>query len=207
MGLRSFFSGLFSRRSTDGKWAKFAADYERVAEHEKVSGKLTDLGLLPATRLSPTEPVVKRGGTYRTGLDLSTHSDRTVIHTHTNAPSPNLVTYLDDTFPEGPVTKAQEPAWVPPPRRDAIQTRFEKFHRENPQVYTKLVDLALRAKASGHKSIGIGLLWERLRWFYTIETTTDNKFRLDNNHRSRYARLIMLNVPALNGFFKTRELY
>lgn len=89
---------------------------------------------------------------------------------------------------------------------DYIQEGFERFHADNPQVYSKLLDLAINAKASGQKQIGIGLLWERLRYYYTIETTGDS-YKLNNNYRSRYARLIMKTEPALQGFFKTRELY
>lgn len=87
-----------------------------------------------------------------------------------------------------------------------IQVSFERFHADNPKVYKKLVEFALAAKANGHQQIGIGLLWERLRWFYTMETTGET-YKLNNNHRSRYARLIMNSVPTLDGFFKTRELY
>lgn len=89
---------------------------------------------------------------------------------------------------------------------DPIQYAFERFHADNPKVYSKLVELALSAKANGHERMGIGLLWERLRWYYTVEIRGNDKFKLNNNHRSRYARLIMANEPALEGFFKTREL-
>jgi hypothetical protein len=89
---------------------------------------------------------------------------------------------------------------------DYIQAGFARFHTDNPHVYEKLVELALQAKANGHKSIGIGLLWERMRWFNLVETTGDT-YALNNNYRSRYARLIMSTVPALDGFFKTRALY
>lgn len=91
--------------------------------------------------------------------------------------------------------------------RDYIQTRFESFHTDNPQVYNKLVELAFLAKANGHNRLGIKTLFERLRWYYTVETKGNERFKLDNNFTSRYARLIMANVPALDGFFATRELY
>jgi hypothetical protein len=88
---------------------------------------------------------------------------------------------------------------------DPIQLRFKEFHEQNPNVYSKLVDLALVAKANGHTQIGISLLWERLRWYHLVETKSDT-FKLNNNFRSRYARLIMDNEPALDGFFRLREL-
>lgn len=87
---------------------------------------------------------------------------------------------------------------------DYIQEGFEKFHADNPQVYSKLVELAQLTKANGHKQIGIGLLWERLRFYYTIETTGD-RWKLNNSYRAYYARKIMNEVPSLSGFFKTRK--
>lgn len=113
--------------------------------------------------------------------------------------SPSLVVvdeYKTDNWPA--------PKVVP---NDYIQKAFEKFHADNPYVYRTLVDLAKTAKANGHKRVGIGLLWERMRWYYTMENKGGIKFRLNNNFRSRYARIIMQNEPSLAGFFNTRELY
>lgn len=90
---------------------------------------------------------------------------------------------------------------------DYIQSGFERFHADNPEIYRKLVDLAMGAKANGHKGMGISLLWERLRWHFTVEVKDGENFKLNNNYRSRYARLIMRQEPSLAGFFKTRALY
>lgn len=80
---------------------------------------------------------------------------------------------------------------------------FWKFHTENPQVYELVKRFALEAKASGRERFGIGMIWERMRWFTTIETN-DDKFRLCNNHRSCYARLLMLDDPSFQSFFSRK---
>ena len=87
----------------------------------------------------------------------------------------------------------------------ASEAAFRKFHAENPQVYRSLVALARQAKEQGVREVGIGMLWEVLRWHFFLETT-DGTFKLNNNHRSRYARLIMAQEPDLVGMFETREL-
>jgi hypothetical protein len=199
VGLRSFISGLFSRRSKYDAYAKFAEDYVRLGR-EDTTRKLTDLGLLPATRLSPAEPVIKLGGEYIGGPDWTPK---------VNTPSANLLANLDALPPApAPLPTAQEPAWVAPEsRNDDIQKAFQKFHHENPHVYSKLVDLAFAAKASGFNQLAIATLFERLRWYYTIEAKVKGKYSLNNNYRSRYARLIMSDYPALNDFFQIRELY
>jgi hypothetical protein len=181
MGLRSFILGLFKQNDNQPLRAYLEHENNRAA----VTSKLTDLGLLPAERVSAavTEPVIKRGGNYYVGLDLASHE-------------------------EPIVTKPQEPNWIQEPdRNDDIQRRFEKFHRENPAVFAKLVDLSFLAKANGHKHIGIKMLFERLRWYYTVEVKGSEPYQLNNSYTSRYARKIMKEVPALRGFFKLRELY
>ena len=87
-----------------------------------------------------------------------------------------------------------------------IREAFLRFHRENPHVYDELVKLAFRAKYRGVKKVGIGMLFEVLRWGHALRTGGDD-FRLNNNYRSYYARLIMSREPMLLGFFELRKLH
>lgn len=90
-------------------------------------------------------------------------------------------------------------------RKSSLAARFRLFHRENPVVYKLLVQFARELKGKGHASAGIALIWERMRWEVMLSTTTD-PFKLNNDYRSRYARLIMEQEPDLAGFFETRAL-
>ena len=87
-----------------------------------------------------------------------------------------------------------------------LQARFEGFHAANPRVYWTLVQLAREARAVGQQRVGIGCLWEVMRWKLSVSVSTSDAFKLNNNHRSRYARLIMAQEPDLAGVFETREL-
>ena len=87
-----------------------------------------------------------------------------------------------------------------------LQARFEGFHAANPRVYSTLVQLAREARAVGQATVGIGMLWEVMRWKLSLAVTTSSAFKLNNNHRSRYARLIMAQEPDLADVFETREL-
>lgn len=85
--------------------------------------------------------------------------------------------------------------------------RFENFHAANPHVYTALVALARRLKNRGHQRIGMGMLFEVLRWQWMMGTDDPHsEYRLNNNYRSRYARLIMQQEPDLADVFETRRL-
>jgi hypothetical protein len=90
---------------------------------------------------------------------------------------------------------------------DSIQRRFNKFHFSNPHVYRALVALARKAKASGIKTYGIAGLYEKLRWDMNVETVgVTEQFKLSDNFKSRYARLIMSQERDLAGFFTTKKL-
>ncbi len=89
----------------------------------------------------------------------------------------------------------------------SIESRFEAFHARHPDVYASLVTLAYQAHVNRNR-IGIGMLFEVLRWEWTIAGLPDDaeEFKLNNNYRSRYARLIMAEHPDLDGLFELREL-
>ena len=89
---------------------------------------------------------------------------------------------------------------------DPLEAQFVAFHPTYPGVYVTLVDLAFQWKDSGHDRVGIGMLFELIRWNQGIRGTESEQFRLNNNLRSRYARLIMANNPDLAGFFEVRSL-
>ena len=92
-------------------------------------------------------------------------------------------------------------------RNLTIAEQFAAFHRANPWVYEALVKLARDLVGRGRQRVGIGMLFEVLRWHYqrnTADPAAD--FKLNNNYRSRYARLIMAAEPDLRRAFETRRL-
>lgn len=93
----------------------------------------------------------------------------------------------------------------PPP--GSIQDSFLRFHEANPWVYVALCRLARDLLERGQTKIGIGMLWEVLRWQHA-RATQDAKstFKLNNNLRSRYVRLLMDQEKDLAGVFDVRAL-
>ncbi|MCE5247924.1 hypothetical protein LLG88_13505 [bacterium] len=88
---------------------------------------------------------------------------------------------------------------------ERLEREFLAFHEANPHVYRKLAELAVAAKATGRGHFGIGALFERLRWWSRFETDGTDPFKLNNNYRAFYARLLMRDYPELAGFFETRS--
>lgn len=81
----------------------------------------------------------------------------------------------------------------------SLDPRFYEFHEKNPKVYKQLIALARKAKRGGKERVGIGTLWEVMRW-------ENPDLKLNNSYRSRYARMIMMKEPELQGLFRTRVL-
>jgi hypothetical protein len=88
----------------------------------------------------------------------------------------------------------------------SIEDRFLHFHEANPWVYQRLRILALDLVRAGRRRIGVGMLWEVLRWQYARATKSDDGLKLNNDYRSRYARLLAKSEPELVDAFETRRL-
>jgi hypothetical protein len=82
--------------------------------------------------------------------------------------------------------------------------KFHDFDRKNPHVYDELVKLCREAKRAGKSKIGIGMLWEVMRWHFFLQTT-DTDYKLNNDYRAYYARVIMVREEDLEEIFNTRE--
>lgn len=86
-----------------------------------------------------------------------------------------------------------------------IQAQFEAFHEFNPWVLRALEKLTADYLKRGHTRVGIGMLFEVLRWRYAAATEGD-EFRLNNNFRSRYVRLLIERHPEWAPVFEVRSL-
>lgn len=87
------------------------------------------------------------------------------------------------------------------------EKKFIEFHRENPAVYALIVKLAREAKRRGKTKCAIDMIHAVCRWDFWLNTTSDDEYKLNNNHRPYYARLIMKQEPDLTDFFDLRELH
>ena len=90
--------------------------------------------------------------------------------------------------------------------RRSIREGSSTFHYDNPTVYQEIVKIARVMQNRGIHKMGIALIFERLRWLHFIDTKGSEGFKLSNDFRSEYARLIMQQEKDLAGFFEIREL-
>jgi hypothetical protein len=97
---------------------------------------------------------------------------------------------------------AQEAELLAP---QTIEGRFVATHREHPEIFEALREIALQLVREGWGHFGISTCWEVLRYRSMIGTS-EGRFKLDDNLKSRYARLLADQVPELAEVFELRRL-
>ncbi|WP_328404018.1 hypothetical protein OHS70_34305 [Streptomyces sp. NBC_00390] len=105
-------------------------------------------------------------------------------------------------FGIGDIPRVRQPATG---HAQSIQQRFEDFHALNPWVHRELERMTADCAQHGWNRVGIGMLFELLRYRYG-EATRGDEFRLNNNFRSRYVRLLVDEHPEWSPLFEVRAL-
>ena len=123
-------------------------------------------------------------------VTMARHSTGNHLHNHNRLRNPRIQAraLMFDIFQE-----------------DRIEREFKDFHAEHPEVYIGLVRLARTWQLNGSAKLGIATLFEVLRWNSHLNTDKDGGYKLNNNYRALYARLIMKQEPDLQGLFELRE--
>lgn len=104
--------------------------------------------------------------------------------------------------PVEPPTLALPPAWADV---NDLARKWWKFHASHPEVGRELANLALRLVRNGHRHLGIGMLWETLRYTTLVgRKPTERGPRLNDHYRAYYARWLMETDRRLAGVFATR---
>lgn len=102
---------------------------------------------------------------------------------------------------------------VQPPRDHAVDDvlamplsrRFEMFHRLNPQVLERIVNMGLALKSKGFKMAAVKMIVERLRWEVYFSTLGEEEYKVNNSFTAYYSRLAVAVCPSLDGFFEIRS--
>ena len=89
---------------------------------------------------------------------------------------------------------------------DRIAENFVKFHNDNPHVYDMFEQFSFQMIERGFAHGSAALIFERMRWELMLKTVPDEPVRLNNNYRSRYARLFEQRNPLYKNFFRKRKL-
>jgi hypothetical protein len=84
-----------------------------------------------------------------------------------------------------------------------MQEKFDKFHSENPHIYSLMSKYAHQLLHAGKKKLSISLIAERVRWDSAVSTVGDS-YKLNNNYSALYSRKLENDYPELRGMFGKR---
>ena len=87
----------------------------------------------------------------------------------------------------------------------ALFDEFIRFHQDNPEIYDLYVKYAFQLRDAGRENYGSKAIVERIRWHVNVETQSKDEFKINNNHTAYYARMVMMDYPELEGYFRIRS--
>jgi hypothetical protein len=83
------------------------------------------------------------------------------------------------------------------------ETRFQRYHAENPHVYEAFKHFTLEAIRSGRKRLGARMVIERMRWESTVRGT--GEYKLNDHYTPFYVRLFIQEFPQHADLFSMRS--
>lgn len=95
-----------------------------------------------------------------------------------------------------------------------LRRAFLEFHRENPWVYRRLVELCFELKGAGFNRYSMRTLISVLRFEFDLKTSGEEvvladgeprRVKLNNNHSPYYARMLVDQYPQFKTFFEFRR--
>lgn len=90
-------------------------------------------------------------------------------------------------------------------RKPTLQERFDAWVAANEDTIILFLEFARKAQLAGHSRYGIAAIVERVRWERMVEKR-ESKWKINNDYRSRLARLLVERDPRLQDMFETRKL-
>jgi len=93
----------------------------------------------------------------------------------------------------------------PKKRKKTLWERYNIYHKANPHILPRLVEMAYKASRAGQSNIGVAMLFEVLRWKTNVETVQTDGFKIADPLAAVYARVIMRDNLDLRGIFKLKK--
>ncbi len=88
----------------------------------------------------------------------------------------------------------------------SIEEAFREFHTNNPKVYMFFSEQCFRAIRRGKNKISSKQLLGYIRWEVSLETNSDDGFKINDAFTSHYSRLFAKDYPEHEDIFNFREL-
>jgi hypothetical protein len=80
-----------------------------------------------------------------------------------------------------------------------------KWIEQNPEAMSYFREFA-RQKISRRQRFGIAAVAERVRWEMNLSTTSEDGFKINNNHRAYIARRLIEEMPEVAGLIRMKSV-
>ena len=88
---------------------------------------------------------------------------------------------------------------------ETVLAKFKEFHLANPAVYDEFRKLAIAIKNTGRAHYSAEIIINTIRWHRDLQTTGE-VFKLNNDFKPLYARLLAYQFPEFLEFFEFRKI-
>ncbi len=86
-----------------------------------------------------------------------------------------------------------------------LTDEFLQFVAMNPEIVDEFADRAFELKRAGNKTASIELILNGIRWTRSIQTKSEDDFKINNNHKPFMSKLLACKYPELRHFFRFRK--
>ena len=87
-----------------------------------------------------------------------------------------------------------------------IKQAFDEFHSKNPKVYKLFCEQCFRAIQRNRKKLSSKQILGFIRWEISLETESDDGFKINDAFTSHYSRLFVKDYPQHIEIFNFRGL-
>lgn len=89
--------------------------------------------------------------------------------------------------------------------RNKREEAFIDFHEDNPEVYELFDQFCRDYISKGKTKISAAMIINRIRWEKEV-MTSDDEFKISNNHQPYYARQCVKKNPQYKSFFNFKKV-
>lgn len=82
---------------------------------------------------------------------------------------------------------------------------FFKFHQERPELYDEIKSIAHRIMQKTNRSVSFSMIYETARFEVFIRDTNEEVFKMNNNYRAAYSRMLLREFPMYHGRIELRS--
>ena len=86
-----------------------------------------------------------------------------------------------------------------------LEQEFVEFDEQNPGVWELFQRFTFELISFGYRHHSADAVMHRVRWESSIQTSSEDEFKINNNHVAFYARKFHDEYPIFRDFFRVRK--